>query len=91
MQTGLVKSLERVQQKFFRLIGYKKKSHRHINPSVSMSLSSIQISINLEPLATRRKSIDIRFMSKLSNGVISCSDLLHSLNFHVPKYKSPTY
>jgi hypothetical protein len=59
-----------------------------------MSLSSIQASINLESLATRRKSIDIRFMIKLINGVISCPDLLNSLNFNVPKYNSrhrPTF
>uniref|UniRef100_A0A2S2QHF4 RNA-directed DNA polymerase n=1 Tax=Sipha flava TaxID=143950 RepID=A0A2S2QHF4_9HEMI len=93
-QVGLVESLERVQRKFLRFVGYKRKLNGHLNPSVAMSLSSIQASINLESLATRRKSIDIRFMIKLINGVISCPDLLNSLNFNVPKYNSrhrPTF
>lgn len=93
-QIGLVESLERVQRKFLRFIGYKRKLHGYLNPSASTSISSIQASIKLESLATRRKSIDIRFMSKLINGAISCPDLLHSLNFNIPQYNSrqrPTF
>lgn len=93
-QIGPIESLERVQRKFLRLTGYNRKLHCQVNPPILVSLSSIQASINLESLVSRHNFIDIRFMSKLINGDISCSDLLQSLNFNVPQFNSrhhPTF
>jgi hypothetical protein len=87
-QIGLVESLERIQRMFLSIIGYKRKLHGRVNPLVSMYLSSIQASINSESLATMRKSIDFRFMSKLINGIIPFPDLLYSLHFNFPQFNS---
>jgi hypothetical protein len=93
-QVGLMESLERVQRRFLRLIAYKRRIHSNIHPSESISLNSIQASLNLDSLVNRRKYTDICFLSKLVNGVISCPELLQFINFHVPKFHSrscPTF
>jgi hypothetical protein len=89
-----MESHERVQRRFLHLIAYKRRMQSINNPFESISLNSIQDSLNLDPLVNRRKYTDICFLFKLINGVISCPELLQSINFHVPKFHSrscPTF
>jgi len=60
----------------------------------SSGLTSIQASLNLVSLVTRRLLIDVSVLSKIVRGTIDCSDLLHLFNFHIPTFNSrsiPTF
>jgi len=84
-QSGHIESLERVQMRFLRLIFYKRRLG--FDPSLPCStLTSIQSSLNLVSLNIRRELLDLSFLAKLVKGTIACSDLLHLLNFYVPKF-----
>lgn len=62
-----------------------------IHPPESISLNSIQASLNLDSLGNRRRYLDIYFLSKLVNGVISCLELLQLINLNVPDFRSRSY
>lgn len=87
---GLLKSLERVQRWFVRLIAYKRRRHFvPNNPSVHTSQSSILTILDLESLVSRcRYHVDICLLSKFVEGLISCPETLQSLRFHVPQHLS---
>jgi len=65
--------------------------HSNLHPPESISLNSIQASLNLDFFANRRRYADICFLFKLVNGVISCPDLLQLFNFHIPNFHSRVY
>jgi len=56
-------------KKVYTLIAYSRKLHV-IDSSATISLSTIQISLNLDSLDSRYKSIDICFIHKLKKCVI---------------------
>ncbi|KAF0764711.1 Uncharacterized protein FWK35_00027621 [Aphis craccivora] len=84
LQISFIKSLERVQRRFLCFIAYKRKLHVNFNLSATISLSSTKSSLNLDSLDSMLKSTNICFMRKLIKGIISCPNLLHSLNCNVP-------
>jgi hypothetical protein len=86
-----IEPLERVQKKFLRFIGYKR---RIVNTPNNQTIISLQFDLKLSSLSTRRKISDISFLYKPVNGLVSCPPLLERILFHVPQYYSrscPTF
>ena len=86
-----VQKLERLQRKFIRFIGYKRRLMNNID---DISVQNLQFNLKLDTLSARRNMSDISFLYKLINGIISCPPLLECISFHVPQYNTrscPTF
>jgi hypothetical protein len=72
-------ALERVQNKFLRLIAFRFRIERKRG-----SYTELLQLLNLNSLYIRRKQLGLLFLFALLNNLIQCSDLLHLINLKVP-------
>ncbi|XP_046687541.1 uncharacterized protein LOC124373184 [Homalodisca vitripennis] len=78
-RTGLISDLQKIQDKFVRMVGVRQGMNYREVP-VNLMSKELQIS----PLVVRRKLQDALFLFKLINDVIKCPELLQKTNFRVP-------
>ena len=74
-----IEQLEKVQNKFLRLLGCRLG---YLYRDVPMN--DLSIELNLASLETRRSKFDLIFLYKIINNMINCNELLELINFHVP-------
>ncbi|XP_046683511.1 uncharacterized protein LOC124369532 [Homalodisca vitripennis] len=77
--TGLISDLQKIQDKFVRVVGVRQGMNYREVPVNLMSKE-----LQLSPLVVRRKLQDALLLFKLSNDVIKCPELLQKINFRVP-------
>lgn len=73
--------LERIQKKFTRYLGYKFKIPRAIYEDRCARF-------HLLPLSTRRNIADMRYLMKVAQSKVDCSELLSKLSLNVPHRNS---
>lgn len=73
--------LERVQKKFTRYLGFKFKI-----PKVSYDICCTRF--HLLPLSSRRSIADLRYLFKIAQSLVDCSELVSKLTLNVPSRHS---
>lgn len=79
-QLGLVTELERVQNRFLRLIGVR-MGFRY----TEVPINEVSFLLGLPSLSDRRSLMDSVFLFKIVNGLLDCPALLEKLEFHIPR------
>jgi hypothetical protein len=64
-----IQKLERIQRKFIRFIGFKRRLTNNID---DIPIQSLQFNLKLDLLLAHRNMSDISFLYKLINDIISC-------------------
>jgi hypothetical protein len=72
--------LERVQNRFLRLIGVR-MGFRY----TEVPINEVSFILGLLPLSDRRSLMDSVFLFKIVNGLLDCPTLLDKLEFHIPR------
>lgn len=79
-QLGLVAELEKVQNRFLRLVGVRMGLHY-----TEIQVDAIRDCLGLLPLSHRRTLMDSLLLYKITNGLLDCPELLVKLDFHIPR------
>lgn len=79
-QLGHISQLNKVQTHFLRVLGV-----RLGYDYLGVPVEELEQRFNLQPLDLRRLFNDLLFVFKLVNGTLDCPDLLHQINFLVPR------
>ena len=78
-------SIERVQRRFLKMLYHKK---HHTYPERGYELKFLLEEFDIQSLEVRRNISSIKFLYKLTHNMIDCPNLLHQLNFCVPRVHS---
>jgi hypothetical protein len=76
-QDYLIIKLERLQNRFLRMLAFKTNK-------VDQTLKSLAIEFNIEILEFRRQFNDLRWLYNLLNSKIDCPEILSLISFNVP-------
>lgn len=72
--------LDRVQRRFLRMVGVKLGQHY-----MEVNIMEMERFLCLPSLSARRTLHDLIFLYKVLNSSFDCVEILHQLNFHVPR------
>lgn len=77
-QQGLISKLERVQERFLRVLGCR-LGYEYMDVPITLLMDQY----SLTRLQIRRRVADLIFLAKLINGFVDCQELLHEIPFHI--------